>query len=129
MSNMQITGNTGDTGGGFEIHVFDNSQVIIQGSQISANTAVSGNGGGGRIVIHSGTVTLANNTIFNNIAFDSGGGVSVEAAGGGPAYLILQNNSFSGNTAAPGKAKDLYISGNVTVLDKQIFLPIIRKNS
>jgi hypothetical protein len=120
MSNMQITNNTGNAGGGFEIHVFDNSQVIIQGSQIASNTASNGNGGGGLIVIHKGSVTLAGNTFFNNDASGSGDDLSVEAAvGGGPAYLILQNNSFS-------NAPDL--SGNLTVLDKQIFLPIVRKN-
>lgn len=123
MSDMQITGNTGDTGGGFEIHVYDNSEVIIQGSQIATNTAVSGNGGGGRIVIHSGTVTLVGNSIFNNSAFGSGDGLSVEAAGGGPAYLILRNNSFSNNNG-----DNLNLSGNLTVLDQSIFLPIVRKN-
>lgn len=121
MSNMQIMDNSGAAGGGFEIHVFDNSEVIIQGSQITTNTASSGNGGGGRIVIYSGTVTLAGNTFFNNNAFGSGKDLAVEAAtGGGPAYLILQNNSFA-NTP--------HLSGNLTVLDKQIFLPIVRKNS
>jgi hypothetical protein len=124
LSNVQITGNSADEGGGFEIHVFDNSQVIIQNSQIATNTANSGNGGGGRIVIHSGSVTLANNAVFNNDAFGSGDGLSVEAVGGGPAYLILQNNSFSDNNG-----DDLNISGNITVLDKQIFLPIVRRNS
>jgi hypothetical protein len=128
LSNVQISGNNADEGGGFEIHVFDNSQVIIQGSQITNNTANGDNGGGGRIVIHKGSVTLANNTFSNNQAnFGSGGGVSVEAAGSGPAYLILQNNTFSGNSAATDD--DIHISGNITVLDKQIFLPIVRKNS
>lgn len=127
MSNMQITNNTGGEGGGFEIHVYDNSQVIIQGSQIATNSASSGNGGGGLIVIHRGTVTLAGNTFFNNSGSGSGDDLWIEAAGGGPAYLVLRNNLFSGSTT-PTDAK-LHIGPNVTVLNKSIFLPIIRKNS
>jgi hypothetical protein len=119
LSNMQIINNSADEGGGFEIEVFDNSQVIIQNSSIATNTANSGNGGGGRIVIHSGTVTLAGNTFFNNNASGSGDDLSVEAGvGGGPAYLILQNNYFSSSP---------HLSGTLTVLDKQIYLPIVQK--
>ena len=36
-----------ETGGGFEIHVFDNSRVTIDDVQVSNNDANNGNGGGG----------------------------------------------------------------------------------
>lgn len=108
-----------DTGGGFEIHVFDNSHVTIRNSQVSTNTATNGNGGGGRIVIHSGFVTIAGSSFFNNNANGSGKDLLVESAGSGPAYLTLQGNVFSSG---------LQISGTVTVLDKQIFLPTVLKN-
>jgi hypothetical protein len=127
ISGTQIAGNNAGTGGGFEIHVFDNSQVIIQNSQISTNTADSGNGGGGRILIHSGSVSLVNTAIFNNqAAAGFGGGLSVEGTGSGPAYLILQNTVITGNNA---NIDDNLHHNNVIVLDKQSFLPIIRKNS
>jgi hypothetical protein len=119
LSDTDFTFNTAqNTGGGFEIHVFDNSQVTISNSQVSSNTATTGNGGGGRIVIHSGSVTIANSSFFDNQANGSGKGLLVEGVGSGPAYLILQNNVFSSS---------LQISGPVTVLDKQTFLPIVFK--
>ncbi|NJN95523.1 MAG: hypothetical protein HC875_16140 [Anaerolineales bacterium] len=119
LSDTDFTFNTAqNTGGGFEIHVFNNSQVTIINSQVSTNTATNGNGGGGRIVIHSGSVTIANSSFFDNQANGSGKGLLVEGVGSGPAYLILQNNVFSSS---------LQISGTVTVLDKQTFLPIVFK--
>ena len=131
ISGTQIINNIGDTGGGFEIHVFDNSQVILRNTQVSTNIAATGNGGGGRIVIDSGSVTLANSAFFDNQATNgSGGGLSVEGVGSGPANLILQNTPISGNIApADPTHNNLHIIGDVKVLDKQTFLPIVRKNS
>ncbi len=128
ISGTQITNNIGDTGGGFEIHVFDNSQVTLRNTEVSTNIAALGDGGGGRIIIHSGSVILANTTFFGNQSTNgSGGGLSVEGVGSGPAYLILQSAVITGNTAVIDN--NLHISGNVAVLDKQIFLPIVFKNS
>jgi hypothetical protein len=130
ISGSQFMTNTAqDTGGGFEIEVYDGSQVIINNSQFFNNRALNGNGGGGRILIDRGTVTIGDSVFSGNLGNQGrGGGLSVEATGSGPAYLILQNTVISGNTASFGD-DDLHISGNVTVLDKLIFLPIVVKGS
>ncbi|MFN8456136.1 MAG: hypothetical protein U0401_15955 [Anaerolineae bacterium] len=129
ISNTQISTNTSNNqGGGFEIRVYDGSQVIIKNSQVFGNRALDGNGGGGRILIDRGTVTIAGSTFFDNLANQgNGGGLSVEAIGSGPAYLILQSSVISGNDATLND-KNLHISGTITLLDKQIFLPILFKN-
>lgn len=130
ISGSQFLTNTAqNTGGGFEIQVYDGSQVIINNTQVFGNKASDGNGGGGRILIDRGTVTIAGSTFSNNRAEQGeGGGLSVEAIGSGPAYLILQNTVISSNTAIPpGGDDNLHISGNVIVLDKQIFLPVVLK--
>jgi hypothetical protein len=130
ISGSQFMTNTAqDTGGGFEIEVYDGSQVVINNSQVFDNRALNGNGGGGRILIDHGTVTIGDSVFSGNLGNQGqGGGLSVEAIGSGPAYLILQNTVISGNTASFGD-NDLHISGTVTVLDKQIFLPIVIKGS
>ncbi|GAB4424468.1 MAG: hypothetical protein Fur0044_22560 [Anaerolineae bacterium] len=118
---------TQNTGGGFEIHIFDGSRVTFYNTEVRGNRSFNGNGGGGRVVIHQGTVSFIGGVFADNFANQGrGGGLAVEATGGGPAYLILQNPSFSGNTASFG-SPDLYTTGPLTILDKSIFLPIVRK--
>jgi hypothetical protein len=128
ISGSQFLTNTAqDTGGGFELHIFDNSQVTLSNAEVRGNRSLDGNGGGGRIVLNGGTVTIANSTFSGNLGNQGfGGGLSVEGVGSEPNYLILQNTVISGNTASFGD-DDLHISGNVTVLDNQTFLPIVRK--
>ncbi|GIK36241.1 MAG: hypothetical protein BroJett011_00740 [Chloroflexota bacterium] len=130
LSGTQFLTNTAqETGGGFEIHVFDGSQVTFYNPEVRGNRSLNGNGGGGRIVIHRGTVSIIGGTFSNNFANQGrGGGLAVEATGGGPAVLILQNPTFSGNTASFSNP-DLFTSGPLAVLDKTTFLPIVRKNS
>jgi hypothetical protein len=130
ISGTQFLTNTAqNTGGGFEIVVFDGSQVILNNVEVRGNRALNGNGGGGRILIDRGSVTVAGSSFSNNLANQGkGGGLAVEATGSGPAYLILQGNVFSGNNATITD-DDLHISGDVKVLDKLTFLPLIRKNS
>ncbi len=126
ISGSQILSNTGGTGGGVEIHVFDDSEVVIQNSQISGNRADGGNGGGGRIVVESGTVTVRNNTFANNQALSgNGGGLSIEGVGSS-ANVFLFNNSFNNNSAS--NQPDIFTSGNLTIFDQQIFLPAVLKN-
>jgi hypothetical protein len=118
-----------ETGGGFEIHVFDNSRVTIDDVQVSNNDANNGNGGGGRIVIHSGFVAVTNSNFSNNDANNGrGGGLAIEGAGSGPAFALLMNNTIINNTASIANP-NLYITGNVTIFNRQMFLPVVRKNS
>ena len=125
-----MTNTAQNSGGGFELEVYDGSQVTINNTQVFGNIAFNGNGGGGRILMSRGMVTIAGSTFSNNLANQGcGGGLSVEGIGSGPNYLILQNTVISNNDAIPCADDNLHVTGNVIVLDKQIFLPIIRKNS
>lgn len=53
--------------------------------------------------------------------------MSIEGVGGGPAQVLLLNNTITGNTATI-TGNNLYIN-NVTVFNRQIFLPTVRKKS
>lgn len=107
-------------GGGFEIHVRGGSHLTLRNVEVSDNRAEDGNGGGGRIVLHSGYVTIADSLFSANQASGSGGGLAVERppGSGGPAQVTLINTRFvnNGASASPG----LYTSGSLTVrvLDK-----------
>jgi hypothetical protein len=122
-------GDASQTGGGFEIHVFDNSQVTIDKTEVLSNTANNGNGGGGRIVIHSGFVTISNSSFIGNHAGNGhGGGLAVEGVGGGPSFVLLKNNIATGNTATLSPP-NFYVTGTVTILTRQMYLPMVRKKS
>jgi hypothetical protein len=128
ISDTQFLGNSAQqTGGGFEIHIFDGSRVTFYNPEVRNNRSFNGNGGGGRIVIDRGTVSFIGGTFADNLGNQGfGGGLSVEATGSGPAYLILQNVQFSNNTASFGDS-DLHTSVNLKILDKSLFLPLIRR--
>ncbi|MFQ5613596.1 MAG: right-handed parallel beta-helix repeat-containing protein [Anaerolineae bacterium] len=139
ISDSQFISNTSAAGGGFEIHVYDNSQVLIHNTQVSSNTANSGNGGGGRIVIESGAVTVTNGSFFGNRALaGSGGGLSIEKSSGGSLLAAegaasltttvwLINTSFNNNSAASNP--DVHESGaGLTVFDERIYVPLVQKN-
>jgi hypothetical protein len=130
LSDIQFNdGNAAETGGGFEIHIFDNSQVTLDKVEVLSNSANSGNGGGGRIVIHSGFVTVMNSTFSGNDANGGrGGGLAIEGVGGGPSFALLKSNIITGNTATLSHP-DLYITGTVTILTRQFYLPVVRKRS
>lgn len=126
ISEAQFSSGSAQSGGAFEIHVFDNSSVTINNTQVSTNTANNGDGGGGRIVIHSGFVAITNSSFFNNEAGNGrGGGLAIEGVGG-PASVLLSNNTIVNNTAAI-TGNNLFISGTVTIYNQQIFLPMVLK--
>jgi hypothetical protein len=125
-------GGATSTGGGFEVHLYDNSELLIDNTQVASNTAFDGNGGGGRIVIHnSGRVTVTNSSFFGNQAPNgNGGGLSIESVGSGPAEAWLIGAVITGNTAQANPNLHLSGTGLTTyILDKKFFLPIVFKNS
>ncbi len=128
IEDSEIVNNSSSSGGGFEIMVYDDSEVVIKGSTFSNNTANTGNGGGGRIVIDSGKVYVQGNNFTNNKAdAGNGGGLAIESTDTSTATVILQNNTYSGNSAM--SSTDLYTSGTkLFVLDQSIFLPAIFNN-
>lgn len=125
-----ITDLTANQGGGFELVVRGGSHVTLNQLTVTNNTADSGRGGGGRIIMHSGYVTITDSLFSGNSASVDGGALRIERAGGstGPAEVWIVNTRFSGNTA-PINA-DISVSGDVTVhnLSRPAQLPLVVEN-
>jgi hypothetical protein len=119
--------NTATTGGGLELHISGNSQAHIHHSVFRANSASGGNGGGARVVITSGHLTITNSLFDNNAALAGrGGGLAIEKRGTLTAYVTLINNTFSSNQAQNNA--DLYITGTnliTRVLTPRALLPLV----
>ena len=121
VSGSQFFSNSSPMGGGFEIRVFDNSKVTIRDTQVLSNKSTAGNGGGGRIIIESGLVTVTNSTFSGNqTSGGNGADLSLESTGGGPALVWLLNSTIP-NVNKTGSS--------LIVFDKQVFLPVVLKNS
>ena len=101
-----ISGNTSGA-------IFNEGSLMVTNSTISGNT-VTGGGFGGGIRAASGTTTVVNSTISNNVAI-SGTQVAIQggisAAGGS---VSLQNTIVAGNTRSNGNSAD--VTGAVTSL-------------
>jgi hypothetical protein len=127
--NSQILSNTAyrvastarGAGGGLYIGDSDNTQIILsgniwQGNIARSSLATAGNGEGGAITINPttklATVTIADNTIRNNIANASngttdvhtakGGGIFVDATNPGNVSLSMTNITLTQNIAKAG---------------------------
>ena len=69
---------------------------------------------------------MAGSTFSNNKANSgNGGGLSIESTGSGT--VTLRNNTFSNNSATTDN--DLHTSGQLTVLQNHLYLPIVIKSS
>lgn len=93
--------NSSGDGGGFDIHVFDNGKVTIKDTLIEGNQSIGVNkdGGGGRIVMNGGSVSIISSTFRMNNATQYGGGLYLEMAGGN---ADIKNSIFQNNTASNG---------------------------
>jgi len=104
ISNTNFFNNQALFAGGFEIHIYDSSQLSIINSQIQNNDTNSsnGDGGGGQIILHGGSVVLDGVTIEQNEAGNSGGsggGLFLQMDGG---QAVIKNSRFSDNNANSG---------------------------
>jgi parallel beta-helix repeat protein len=76
------------------------SHPVISGNIINGNTAWSGaqEGYGGGIFCHNSYPTITGNTISENWAFYTGGGIQIEFVGAsGPPWPVITGNTISGN--------------------------------
>jgi hypothetical protein len=125
-----FTDQEADNGGGFELIVRGSSHVTMNHVTVANNSASSGRGGGGRIIMHSGYVTITDSLFSGNNASVDGGALRIERAPGstGPAEVWIVNTRFSGNTA-PVNA-DISVSGDVIVhnLSRPAQLPLVVEN-
>jgi len=125
ISDSQFTNQKAIDGGGFSITVRGNSQLTMNRVQVTNNQATSGSGGGGKIIIYSGYVTITDSLFSGNSATTNGGGLRIERGTNatGPAEVWIVNTRFSGNSA-PTNA-DISVGPNVTVrvLNRTAALP------
>ncbi len=96
---LTVTGGQFDSGAG--IYTYGGS-LILQGSIIAGNTAVSAGGG---IYVHTGSVTITDSTISNNqVSVFSDSDALADASGGGlyiySGTATLRNSIITGNLAA-----------------------------
>ena len=120
--NSQFLRNTAAAGGGLDLHVYDDSTVVIADTLFDGNSASAGVGGGGRIVLHSGTVKIAGTTFTNNQASVAGGALAIVSAGTG--VVDLYPGTYSNNTAPIGR--NIVIQGaGITLLTSHLYLPMI----
>jgi len=140
LSNVVITGNTADVGGGGiqndngtitlrDVTVSNNTaagsgggisnidKVMLDGVTISGNVA---NGGGGGGIFHDGlSLTLINVTVSGNRAHTHGGGITDNVG------ATLTNVTISGNSTDPGGAS----GGNFYYVGDETFMDVIVANS
>ncbi len=118
-------------GGGFDLTVQGNSHVTLRNVQVLRNTASGGLGGGGRIILNSGYVTITNSLFADNSALTEGGALRIERPNGatGPAEVWIINTKFTGNSASVNS--DISLNGSIIVhnLSRSVALPIISTNT
>jgi hypothetical protein len=127
ITDSQFTNQKAADGGGFTIVVRGNSQLSLHNVQVTNNQATGGSGGGGKLILYSGAVTITDSLFSGNSATADGGALRIERGlnATGPAEVWIVNTRFSGNSA-PINA-DLSVGPNVTVrvLNKNAALPMV----
>lgn len=107
----KITGNTSGDGGAIYLNQ-EPSWLIMQGGEISGNTA-TGNGGGVYIYRSGSVCQLYSGKIENNKASGNGGGIYINPSNSGQMKVgnkpIVQNNTVS------GKANNVYLPSGKTL--------------
>ena len=103
MEGGEISGNEAVGGGG--VYIASGGIFTKRGGEISGNRAM---GGGGVAV--AGTFTMENGLIRNNVAYGSGGGVTVRSGG----IFTKWNGEISGNSAARGGGVHLHYGAVAT---------------
>ena len=84
LNNSNISGNSASNGGGID----SNGTSTVNNSTISGNSAPYGGG-----ILISGRMTVTNSTISGNSAFNTGGGIFMNAG-----ILKINNTTISGNS-------------------------------
>lgn len=87
--------------GGFEIHLYDGSELVMRDVLVDDNLArlISTEAGGGGVYVHSGQVLIENSVFRGNSAGTFGGGLYLEIGDGA---VQIVNSTFQGNDADAG---------------------------
>ena len=107
----KITGNTSGDGGAIYLNQ-ERSWLIMQGGEISGNTA-SGNGGGVYIYRTGSVCQLYSGKIENNKASGNGGGIYINPSYSG--QLKVGNKPLVQNNTVSGKANNVYLPSGKTL--------------
>ena len=107
----KITGNTSGDGGAIYLNQ-EPSWLIMQGGEISGNTA-SGNGGGVYIYRSKSVCQLYGGKIENNKASGNGGGIYINPSNSG--QLKVGNKAVVQGNTASGKANNVYLPSGKTL--------------
>ena len=107
----KITGNTSGDGGAIYLNQ-EPSWLIMQGGEISGNTA-TGNGGGVYIYRTGSVCQLYSGKIENNKAGGSGGGIYINPSNSG--QLRVGNKPLVQNNTVSGKANNVYLPSGKTL--------------
>ena len=107
----KITGNTSGDGGAIYLNQ-EPSWLIMQGGEISGNTA-TGNGGGVYIYRSGSVCQLYSGKIENNKASRNGGGIYIDPSNSG--QLRVGNKPIVQNNTVSGKANNVYLPSGKTL--------------
>ena len=107
----KITGNTSGDGGAIYLNQ-EPSWLIMQGGEISGNTA-TGNGGGVYIYRTGSVCQLYGGKIENNKASGNGGGIYINPSNSG--QLRVGNKPLVQNNTVSGKANNVYLPSGKTL--------------
>ena len=107
----KITGNTSGDGGAIYLNQ-EPSWLIMQGGEISGNTA-SGNGGGVYIYRSKSVCQLYGGKIENNKASGNGGGIYINPSNSG--QLKVGNKAVVQGNTVSGKANNVYLPSGKTL--------------
>ena len=110
----KITGNTSGDGGAIYLNQ-EPSWLIMQGGEISGNTA-TGNGGGVYIYRSGSVCQLYSGKIENNKASGNGGGIYINPSNSG--QLKVGNKPIVQNNTVSGKANNVYLPSGKTLTIK-----------
>ena len=107
----KITGNTSGDGGAIYLNQ-EPSWLIMQGGEISGNTA-TGNGGGVYIYRTGSVCQLYGGKVENNKASGNGGGIYINPSNNG--QLRLGNTAVVEGNTVSGKANNVYLPSGKTL--------------
>ena len=128
LTNVHVTGNTANTGGGVALAFADG---VFTNCTFSNNTAADAGGGGGGIFFQgdSGrTLRLVSSTVSGNHSANSAGGID-NVSTGNNSRLEITNSTITGNTALSAGGIETFTQGGGTTAITTLRNTVIAGNS
>jgi subtilisin-like proprotein convertase family protein len=128
LTNVHVTGNQADTGGGVGLAFSDG---VFTGCTFSGNTSTNAAGGGGGIFFQGDgghTLRVVNSTISGNSSVNRAGGID-NASFSGNSRLEVVNSTIANNTAGNGGGIETFTEGAGTTATTTLRNTIVANNS